>query len=299
MKNSFRYILLGLLLSLGACEDEEKSPFDQVTGNLGTAGGLRTINLVSPSLNILDLDNSSFQVEVEEWDDQDGDLLESVDVFVSFQDNSPGNGDSSAPPDNGDPNVPNDLLVSTISASAFAIDGTSGLPRATISVTGSETIAALGLVQSDLDGGDIFRFRLALNLSDGTVFSSNNLEGNVTGSFFNSPFSYPLTLVCVLDTPISGDWNIEGQDSYGDGWNNAAVRVTIDGTVTDYTFTSGNTASFVVNVPGGSETLDWEFVSGSFDSEVTFQIFAPSGNQVANVGPGPTAGAIALNLCNE
>ncbi len=290
MRNYFIHILLAFAMLFVSCEDEDKSPFDRITNNLGTAGGLRTINLFSSSLNLSDLENSSFQVEVEAWDNEDGGLLESVEVFARLQDNSSGNGDSSTP----------ETLISTISASAFSPNGDSGLPRTVINVLASEVVASLGLdPQADLDGGDVMRFRLALNLSDGTVFSSGNLEGNVTGAFFNSPFSYPLTFICIPPAPITGDWSIDMQDSFGDGWNNAAIRVTADGTATDYTFETGSTASFVVSIPDGTETLSWEFVSGAFDSEVTFQIFAPSGNLVANLGPSPAVGEIALNLCNE
>ncbi len=220
MKNSFKYIMLIALAVFWSCEDEDKLPFERITREAPTAGGLRTINIISPTIDLLDIANSEFSVEVEEWDDQDGGLLESVDVFVQFQDQTPDNGDSSAP----------EVLISNIPASTFSVNGTSGLPRATITVPAQDAVAILGLdITSDIDGGDIFRFRLALNLTDGSVFSSGNLEGNITGVFFSSPFSYPANVVCnIEDTTIfTGDYQLEfisgtfdafgGSDAYASG----------------------------------------------------------------------------------
>ncbi len=219
MKNSFIYFILIAIAALWGCEDEDKLPFEIITNEAGTAGGLRTINIISPTIDLNDIANSEFSVEVEEWDDQDGGLLESVDVFVQFQDNTPDNGDSSAA----------EALISNVPASAFAVNGTSGLPRAVITVPAQDAIGQLGLdIASDIDGGDIFRFRLALNLTDGSVFSSGNLEGNITGVFFNSPFSYPANVVCNLDASVfTGTYQLEfisgtfasfgGSDAYADG----------------------------------------------------------------------------------
>lgn len=186
MKNILKPIILLLLISIFGCKDDDKLIFESITDDIKTAGGLRTINLLSPSVNLLDLDNSKFSVEIEEWDAQNGKLLESVDVFVQFQDNTPDNGDSSV----------SEVNVVNLTAADFIINNESGLPRTIIDVTALEVVSLLRLnANTDIDGGDVFRFRLQLNLSDGSVFSSGNLEGNITGPFFNSPFSYPIPVV--------------------------------------------------------------------------------------------------------
>ncbi|MEX0289067.1 MAG: hypothetical protein AB3N14_08130 [Flavobacteriaceae bacterium] len=219
MKNLFKLLFYSVIVILIGCEDEEKLPFETITTQAGTAGGLRTINVISPTIDLNDITNSEFSVEVEEWDDQDGGLLESVDVFVQFQDNTPDNGNSAVA----------ENLISNVPASAFSVNSTSGLPRTTITVTAQEAIDLLGLDPStDIDGGDIFRFRLALKLSDGSVFSSGNLEGNITGVFFNSPFTYPANVVCNLDQSVfTGTYQMDfisgtftsfgGSDAYASG----------------------------------------------------------------------------------
>ncbi|WP_350292575.1 hypothetical protein [uncultured Croceitalea sp.] len=202
MKKITKVLLLPcLLLILIGCEQEEKFPFERITDNLGTAGGLRTIDLISPSIDLNNISESEFAVEVEVWDNEDGGLLESVDVFASFADNTPDNGS----------NDKEEALIKTIPSSAFTINSLSGLPRTIITATAPELNQILELdPANEIDGGDSFRIRLSLNLTDGGVFSSGNLEGNITGPFFNSPFSYPANVVCELDPSVfSGEYQME------------------------------------------------------------------------------------------
>jgi hypothetical protein len=190
MKKFIKIMLLSTILVLSSCEEEDKLPFERVTNAAGTAGGLRTIEVVSNTFNFLDLNNSSFSVEVEEWDAQSGGLLESVEVYAMFNDFSEANGDSSV----------SEMLVSTIPASDFTINGKSNLPRSVISVTANEVINALGLdPDTEIRDSDAFRINLVLKLTTGAEFSSDNLEGNLTGVFFNSPFTYPVQFSCPLE----------------------------------------------------------------------------------------------------
>ncbi|WP_416867305.1 MAG: T9SS type A sorting domain-containing protein [Imperialibacter sp.] len=97
----------------------------------------------------------------------------------------------------------------------------------------------------------------------------------------------------------SGDYVINFFDSYGDGWNNAAITVIIDGDETDYTLEAGSSGSETISVPNGAATLSFAFVSGEWDSEVTFTIADPSGKTIISEGPNPLAGPITLYLCDE
>ena len=89
------------------------------------------------------------------------------------------------------------------------------------------------------------------------------------------------------------------QDSYGDGWNGAAVAVNIDGVVTNVTIDSGASGTQTISVPNGSSSITFDFVSGDWDSEVTFQIKSPKNNIIADAGPSPAVGSIKLDLCKE
>ncbi len=287
MKKIINLILIvGLIVVSASCEDTDKLNFNPE--ELPSGAFLRTLNIDSGNFNKSDLDNSSWTITVEGDDGSNGDLMSSIDLHVTFKDKTPENGTITL----------SEVLVKNIPVSSFS-RGDSGLLGGSISTTADETFNILGLSRTDIEGGDQFTFRLTLNLSDGRSFSSTEIGPDVTGAFFNSPFRYVASVICVPPSPITGVWHIDGQDSYGDGWNDGTIKVTIDGVTTDYTFTDGFSGSWDVNVPDGTETLEWEFVSGAWDSEITYQIYAPSGNLVADHGPSPTAGEITLNLCNE
>ena len=152
-----------------------------------------------------------------------------------------------------------------------------------------------------MTGGDQINIRLVVNLTDGRSFTDADGTGNVSGgSFFSSPFSYRAGINCIPVTPVTGDYELIMDDSYGDGWNGAFISVTIDGTTTEYTVSAAQatTNTETINVPDGTTELVWSFSSGSFDGEVTYELIAPSGETAAAGGPGPTPGEIVLNICN-
>ncbi len=95
----------------------------------------------------------------------------------------------------------------------------------------------------------------------------------------------------------TGEYILELNDSYGDGWDGAFITVTIDGVSTDYT-ASGFGTTHIVNVPDGTEELIFSYTSGSFEGEHTYIITSPNGIIVKADGPGPTTGIINFNPCN-
>lgn len=189
--NKFYKCLLASALVLGfvACDDDEENTTIVVQEDVETGAVLRTISIISNELPI-GLD-AGFAVEIEEQDELEGDLLQSVDVFATFADNSPDDGDTSGA------NF-NEFAITTIMASEF-MDGPFGLPRTTINVPADVLNAGAGVTGDQLFGGDTFTVRLALNLTDGRVFSTNNAGGIITAGFFNSPFQYIATVTCPVD----------------------------------------------------------------------------------------------------
>lgn len=189
-----------------SCEKDSNNTIDQVLEGVDSGAVLRTINVISGELPI-GVEGAKFEVEVEAQDNQNGDLLQSVDVFVALTDNSPDNGDSSAA----------EVQIATVDRAAFS-PGPFGLPRGIVSVSLDEMLGALGVTEGDLFGGDVFNVRLALNLTDGRVFSVNNAGGIITGGFFNSPFQYAPTVICpVEETYMVGEYLIEEITPYVDG----------------------------------------------------------------------------------
>ena len=303
MKNINKiFLCLTASLLIVGCEDEDKNPFPQSALEQGAV--LRTISVTSPAIiNKSNIAGSDLVLEIEADDFQNNTRFESMDVFVSFVDTFVDReGETSTTLDDEDISSTEEL-VSNIPGSAFTA-AANGKPRYTLTVNGQQAVDLLNLTPNldRVDGGDIFRVRLAMNLNDGSVFTNTNVGDNVTGQFFASPFRYDAQVVCILETPPTGDWSIAGQDSYGDGWNGASITVNVDG-APFYEFlvseaqATDNTE--IITIPANAQTLNFVYNSGAWDSEVSFQITAPSGNVVADVTPSPSAGEINLNLCNE
>lgn len=94
-----------------------------------------------------------------------------------------------------------------------------------------------------------------------------------------------LSLLLSNNTNAQCHYVIDMQDSFGDGWNGASVEVDINGVyTTDFTFTNGNNSSDSILTISG-DIVEFNFVSGNWDSEITFQVYDPSGLQILDEGP--------------
>jgi hypothetical protein len=281
--NKIVVLLLSVVLFTG-CESDDKA-IDQVFDGVSYGAILRTIDVPGKSFNLTDL-NSAFSVIVEEQDEEYGALLSEVDVYVSKDGN--------------------EVMVNTVPASAFTT-GDKGLPVATISVTLGETLTALGL-GTNYDVGDVFVIRLSLKLTDGREFSASSSSGSLQGSYFASPFLYSSPILC---TPKPGDYVVDMQDSYGDGWQGDGIKVTFDGGPNDgevvyvdmlSSYSGGppccswTDSTEILNVPDGTEGFTWEYTGDSYPGEVSFQIYAPDGTQLLSVSA-PSPGTLTVLNC--
>ncbi|MAT89765.1 MAG: hypothetical protein CMC35_03650 [Flavobacteriaceae bacterium] len=189
---------------------EEELVVDDVTNGTTRGAVLRTITPSSELLQEVSFDGSDavFTVELEYQDGFQGDLLESVDYFVSFTDNTEDEGDAAGT----GALVDTEVQLGTIAASEFT-DGPFGLPRYTLNIDYSTILSALSVNtdQGPIFGGDVFTIRLSLNLTDGRVFSVDNAGSIITGGFFSSPFQYALRVVCPVENDdfFSGPYLLE------------------------------------------------------------------------------------------
>jgi hypothetical protein len=169
-------LLSGLILmTIASCTKEYSS--DDYGGyemlsqymleNWEKGAALRTISQ-SGGYSYFDLASSNWGVTLEPHDKENGGLTESVDWYVS-------NGGN------------NETMVKTISKSEMTT-GEVGLPNFSVSMSLAEASALTG----PYNGGDTILHRFVLNLSDGNSYSSNTVTGPLTGSYFRSPFQYPL-----------------------------------------------------------------------------------------------------------
>lgn len=311
MKNTFR-ILFSLLIvtSIISCQKEEGTIYDVLDYETGAV--LRTLSVDNALYNSSE-PTSAFVVTVEEQDEKDGGLLESVDIYVSLRDLTPDNGTA----------VAVDKFVKSFDASSFTTSPV-GLPMATLSATYAESFGALGLSTADVQPGDLFEMELRLNLTDGRTFGKSSAAGIITGGFFASPFVYNALITC---SPQPGDYTVDMHDSYGDGWQTNAgnggdgIRVNIDGTIvvvamcspyggsnvgTDCDPAQGlcvtgdyYDATDIVTIPAGTASATWNFPGDNY-GEISFEVYGPGGEELYVGAQGETApGLLPITLCAQ
>ena len=82
---------------------------------------------------------------------------------------------------------------------------------------------------------------------------------------------------------------VDMQDSYGDGWNGAQINVSINSIlITSFTVPSGGSSAIDSISTYTGDNVSFDFVSGTWDTEITYTITAPDGSTVGSYGPYPT-----------
>lgn len=189
-------------------------------------------------------------------------------------------------------------IYALFSSATYAYDVVDG-DDPTVNVYGFAGKPNRNATQPFVDG-DSFSLRWVMTTADGRVFDTWN--DSICLEFPGANCSFNWAVVCSQDIPIpagGGTIRIDGQDSYGDGWNGAAINVVIDGVTTAYTFTSGASDGWDIVLTGSESEIYFEFVSGDWDSEVTFQItYTDGATVIASWGPSPPEGRVVVNLCS-
>lgn len=281
MKNiNFKIFAASLFLALGfqACSDDDKLPID--FDELNTMGGAFATELSSEGstdINAFDPTTTMFTKSYELNSRNNGEDISKLEIFVSYD---------------GATSTVAETLYKDIPASEFS-SGPGARPKITVDYDSGELMTLLGLTMDDLEGGDILTYRLALTTPDGTF-------SDVSPNFDNqsADHNFASTVICIPTSPITGDWELDMQDSYGDGWNGANIAVVIDGVSTSYE-PEGAGSVIIVNVPDGTETLEFIYSPGDWEEEVTFTITSPTGNTTYSDGPNPATGTLPLSYCNE
>ena len=298
MKNIFKLLFASLFIVNFSCHDSENvidGVLDYETGAI-----LRTISVDNAVLNSSDPE-SAFVATVEAQDEADGALLSEIRVNAKFRDLSPDSGTTEA-----------EAFVYSIPASA-TYEGPVGLPRADISMSFGAAAAAMGLSPSDYEPGDVVIVQLEIVLTDGRVYGPDSAAGIITGGFFSSPFQYNALLTC---SPQPGNYVVEMQDSYGDGWQSAeGIAVDVDGVIQFASLCnawgdspagcqgSGNPGetydgSVTITIPEGTQSATWNYTGDSYPGEVSFQIYAPDGSLILDISePGP--GLLPVAVCAQ
>lgn len=240
MKKNTILILISALFV--ACNDDKKA-IEVVVDETDRGAVLRTLRFNNGEFEVNNLE-SAFSIDIEEQDLEEGGLLNTVDVFVSFIDNTPsGNSVSTSR-----------ILLETLPASSFISNGF-GLPAITLDYTYAALLDATGLTIDQTTCKDQFRLDLDLNLSDGLTFNLNNSSGTVVNAngFFKSPFTYLINIVEPI--PSEQFTGVYQFTSIEDGFFGPTFGE--EGLVTITNGHSNNFRIFEVSVPGS--TLEIEF----------------------------------------
>ena len=276
-----------------SCAPEENL-FIDATDSLESGIVLRTLSLTGTTFDFFNVPESELEVDFE-IQTPSGDEVSEVRIFVDFQDNTFFDSDFNT---NGTTSV-EETLLQTIVASELTL-GRFDFPSGSFSFSYQELLDALDL-ENNLDtvfNSDQFVVRIEVELTDGRIFTNNGTNSpSLEDGFFLSPFRYFPTIVCP--TVVTGDITIDFEDTFGDGWNGAAIIVVNDGEESTFTIEDGGSGSVTFTLPEGSQNQSFSFSGGSFDEEVGYVITRVSdGRELASFSPssdGPPNGAITLN----
>jgi hypothetical protein len=186
MKKLLIFLLSGL--SVVACKTDLVDRIEDT--ELANGGYIRTVSPypVSNSTFIVSKANmggTKMEFVAEAVTPAHGAGFASYDLSIAFVDATPANGTK---------NVAARTLKS-LPASGFTPDATTQYPRATISVTGTEALTAMGLTLADVTAGDRFDITGVMRLTDGRTFTASNTGANITGgAFYSSPFYYRINV---------------------------------------------------------------------------------------------------------
>lgn len=308
--NKYTSLLVILSMFIFSCEDEELKEinfpvWDSGVNGFGQFQSTSALNFLKGDLSV-DL-NMDFQ-----WVSADGQAsVSKIEFYVNFTESYINKDGDPASVDHGA------VLVSTVDSPPGNRENVSlSLSQADVAPLYSEiafdydedgTATPLfnnpdkptrNATTSPFIEGDSFIFSWILYTADGRVFDSwsPSVCTELPGS--NCQLSWITECGQIINQPAQ-DYTLVLNDSYGDGWNDAALSVIIDGVATDYTIVDGSAETFVVTVPAGTTSLQFEFISGDWDSEVTFSITTEKGNVIAAGGPSPPVGILTLDLCLE
>ncbi len=248
MKNTKIIITCFLTVLSAACSDSDNT-IDQVLDGKTSGGIFRTISVNNATFNFSD-PSVEWSLTVEAQDEQNGDLLSSVNVYASLYRTTVVDGVNTVNI------VGSEAMVKNVPASAFET-GEDGLPRGTINVSLGEVVNALGLSSGDYLNTDEVRVRLEYVMTNGKTWTNTDAGGTVlTSSFFKSPYIYSVQFFCALSDAslFAGDYKVT-TDVWADYAEGDVVPISYNAEDGDYSFRILATNNPYLNNPDTSYML--------------------------------------------
>ena len=207
MKNLIYIAILATLFSCGS--DPDLAPIITID-NAEIGAFPRTLNLVSGEYDLMNLSTSTYVHDLDFRSEDGGSNVAEYRLFLTFEDNNPGNGDDSS----------EEVLFRTFTQADF-VDSPEGDSNTaiTLSFPFTESAAATGVPIDNVEPNDRFSFRAELELDDGRVFTGNNTESTIFGPAFRAFFDFNVNATCpISDDLFVGEYSIEFLQGPGNPW---------------------------------------------------------------------------------
>ena len=247
MKNIFNISILfaTILVSSSSCEDPEKGPLFLYEDLKGGSYVRLVEESENPLVNLDSLDSYVYKYTVDFVDAENGGLVESYSIDLSYADNS-----------GAKPAIMKKENYRTVEASAFSTNEAGFKQAPEISLTSAELLEAFQLNEADLSTKDEFKVAGKIKLTDGRVYTSVNSSATVNGGFFQGFFDFQLFVGCGSELLKKG---LEEGPSYL--YRTTSIQCHADSTVKTKTIMDTvkvSSASEVVSV-GDYSFNDWSF----------------------------------------
>jgi hypothetical protein len=216
------FIFFSLIFLVFACKDEALAPIFTFEDSIKGA----YVRLVELQTNLeIDLANfasSQLVFEVEFVDIEQGNTIEEYDIFVSFEDNTPVNGDFSK----------SEVTLKSFTSADFTTNAR-GFQGMELTLTATEVASALGLSQNDLRAKDRFRFTSVIRTSEGRVHNADNSSAAVNGDAFQGFFRFDAAITCPLSDdfftgPYKMSYVMAPNGPFGQVFGDEAPTVTLE-----------------------------------------------------------------------
>lgn len=272
MKKLLILFISGLMV-MTSCKDESKAPiitFDQA--GKGAYVKLVNVNEGVDGYNLSEFSSSAYDFDVEFVDEQQGDLVSTYTIYVSYKPS----------PFSSTPAVAEVLYLTKDSGEFTETDR--GFKGTNVRAPLADVASKLGLSEGDLGGADVFNFRSEIILQDGSVFQFSNSSSAVNGSAFQGHFNFSVKLSCPLSddkfvgaytlTHITTDnWAFGVPPFEADPLDITLVKVT--GTKRSFAFV------YLADLGVGNDPVDFVF-------DIVCTIVVPDDNQGTGLGCGGT-----------
>lgn len=184
--------LLLLVLVTVSCNTDDK-PIDQVLNDVQYGAVVRTLQFNQAEFYVNQPDGI-FSVDIEIQDELNGGLLERLDIYVRYVDNSGASANA----------ISNEFSWGSIAAADFDRAGNDGLPNLTLELKFDDLAQLVGIPLAQIQCKDQFLIRTDLILTDGRSFSTGSASSIILAyeTFFSSPYCYTINVVEPIDPDL-------------------------------------------------------------------------------------------------